>query len=415
MISRARTIGLFAVLCLTVAGCGDGGHDNNNNDNHGGPTPRRTATPASPGVTAHTTVSVAPTPTTGGTPAAIPCPVRVTYIAEGNQADLDTGWTGIYHDTPVGVGGAITFAVQCPGPQLGACGTCNLTGPVQSTTTINNHRCVNDSSVICASDGDCPSGPCSFFFGPQVPVSAGGVPVCFTNRVAGPVTGTLSPEGGSGESSFPIIASIFNGISVEQPCPTCSGATLESTGTCSGGARDGMPCTVHGTTLHFGNMSFDCPASASGPACTGPTAPGGNTCWCEGQSERNACNDGVCTVGADGEGVCNAGPVDQICANQTFRVCTSNADCPASGDSCIMKTRECFGPTDASGQPSGPITRTGMASQTLPLQVGAFCLGQTNSPSVNTAGGYPGPGAIRLPTFVCIFEHCPSSPPTPTP
>ena len=93
MISRTRTIGLFAALCLTAAACGDGGH-NNNNDNNGGATPRRTVTPASP----------AATPTTGGTPAAIPCPVHVTYISVGNQADLDTGWTGIYHDTPVGVG-----------------------------------------------------------------------------------------------------------------------------------------------------------------------------------------------------------------------------------------------------------------------------------------------------------------------
>jgi len=413
MTSRSRTLALLALVC-TVAACGDHG-----NDNGGGPV--RTPTPVRSG---------ARTPTPAGTPVAIPCPVRVTYIANGNEADLDTGWTGIYHDTPVGVGGSISFAVQCPGPSLGSCGSCALSGPVASTTTINNRRCVNDSSVLCTTDADCPSGPCSFFFGPQVPVSAGGFPICFTNRVAGPVTGTLSPEGGSGESTFPITAAIFNGISVEKPCPTCSGATLESTGTCSGGARDGMPCTVHGTTLRFGNMSFDCPASASanignlpvpfdlttgtrsieaGPTCTGA---GDGTCWCQGQGQRNACNDGVCTVGADQEGSCNGGPVDQICAIETFRSCTTNSDCPASGDSCSMKTRECFGPTDASGMPNGAITRTGTPSQATPLQVGTFCLGATSSPAVNTSGGFPGPGAIRLPSIVCIAEHCPSSPPT---
>jgi hypothetical protein len=388
----------------------------------------RTATPASPAATP-SGAGATSSPSPGGTPEAPPCPIRVTYIETGNDADLDTGWTGIYHDTPTGVGGSLSLAVDCPGETLGSCGACALSGPVASTTTIDNRRCVNASNVICTSDADCPGSACSFFFGPQVPVSAGGFPVCFTNRVSGPVTGTISPEGGSGASNLPIVASIFTGISVEQPCPTCSGATLESTGTCAGGDRDGMPCTVHGTTRTFGNVSFDCPASASanignlpapldlttgtrevqpGPACAGA---GGGTCWCDGQQQRNACSDGVCTVGADGEGVCNAGPVDQICARETFRSCASNADCPASGDSCAMKTRECFGPTDASGTPTGAISRTGAASQTTPLQVGAFCLGATSSPAINAAAGYPGPGAVRLPTVVCIASQCPSSPP----
>src|SRR5689334_20335266 len=215
MTSRLRTLALLALVC-TIAACGDHGNENNANDNGGGgirtATPAhtggrtstpggRTATPASP-IATPSGAGGSTSPTAGGTPVAIPCPVRVTYIAEGNNADLDTGWTGIYHDTPVGVGGALTFAVQCPGQTIGSCGTCTLSGPVASTTTINNHRCVNDSSVICTSESDCPSGACAFFFGPEVPVSAGGVPVCFTNRVAGTVTGTLSPETGNGDSSF---------------------------------------------------------------------------------------------------------------------------------------------------------------------------------------------------------------------
>jgi hypothetical protein len=257
--------------------------------------------------------------------------------------------------------------------------------------------------------------------------------VCFTNRIAAPVTGTVSPELGSGASNLPIVAAIFSGISVDQPCPTCSGATLESTGTCSGGDRNGMPCTVHGTTRTFGNISYDCPASASAnignlpvpldlttgtravPATATCTGPGGGTCWCEGQQQPNACNDGVCTVGADDEGACAAGPVDQICAHQTFRSCASNADCPAAGDSCVAKTRECLGATNASGAPSAAISRTGTASPATPLQVSAFCLGSTSSPAINTAAGFPGPGALRLPTIVCISASCPSAPPTSAP
>jgi len=81
-----------------------------------------------------------------------------------------------------------------------------------------------------------------------------------------------------------------------------------------------MPCTVDGTTSEFGNVSFDCPASSGGnianfdvpldlttgtheiqptATCTGS---GGGSCWCPDQQKPNACDDGVCTVGADGEG-----------------------------------------------------------------------------------------------------------------
>src|SRR5689334_9324908 len=110
MPSRLRTLALLALVC-TIAACGDHGNENNTNDNGGGgvrtATPARTggrtATPASP-VATPSGAGGSTSPTAGGTPVAIPCPVRVTYIAEGNNADLDTGWTGIYHDTPVGVG-----------------------------------------------------------------------------------------------------------------------------------------------------------------------------------------------------------------------------------------------------------------------------------------------------------------------
>lgn len=429
MPSPSRTIGFLVVLSAVVLGCGD-----NHNDNTGEPPePLSTSTPATSPARTSTPVTPAATPSAGGTPSARPCPIRLTYIVNGNNADLDTGWTGNYADSPLGVGGSLSFAVACPGTTLGSCGTCALSGPVASTTTIDNRRCVDASNVVCTSDADCPGSACAFFFGPQVPISAGGFPVCFTNRIAGPVTGTVSPELGSGSSNLPIIAAIFSGTTVARPCPTCSGATLGSTGTCSGGDRDGMPCTVHGTTTTFGNVSYDCPAPASrsiaklpvpldlttGTREVQPTATctgaSGGTCWCEGQEKPNACVDGVCTVGADGEGTCAAGPVDQVCARESFRSCGSNADCPATGDSCVSRTRDCLGATDASGRPSAAISRTGTASPATPLQVSAFCLGGTSSPAINTAAGFPGPGALRMPTVVCIAETCPSSPPTSAP
>lgn len=411
MESRSRTVLLVALLCVAAGACGD--DDNDANDNGGGPV--RTATPS---------------PTTAQTPEARPCPTRLTYIVNGTAADLDTGSTGIYGDQPLAVGGSLSFALDCPGETLGTCGICAVSGPVASTTSINNRRCVDASNVECTSDAECPGSTCAFFFGPQVPVSAGGFPVCFTNRISGPVTGTLSPELGAGASNLPIVASIYQGPSADRPCPTCSGATLGATGTCAGGDRDGMPCSVDGTTIAFGNVSFDCPAASAAnignfdvpldlttgtrevPATATCTGSGGGSCWCAGQQAPNACDDEICTVAADGDGSCAGGPVDLACSVERFRSCTTNADCPASGDSCETVTRECLGATDATGAPSAPIIRTGTPSQATPTLVSAFCLGMTSSPSINTAAGFPGPGALRLPTVVCISETCPASPPT---
>jgi hypothetical protein len=411
--SLSRTIGLIASMALLISACGD----NSNNDNSGGP--GRTATPV-----------VSPSPGPTSTAAAPACPTHVTYIVNGTLGDLDSGWTGAYSDLPEPVGGSLSFALACPGPSLGSCGMCALSGPVASTTTINNHRCVNDSSITCTGDADCPGSTCAFFFGPSIPASAAGFPICFTNRISGPVTGTLSPELGAGTSNLPIIASLFSGITVDRPCPTCSGATLESTGTCSGGARDGMACTVHGVSAAFGNVSFDCPSSPGGNIGNFPvpldlttgtrevqpsatcTRSGGGACWCPGQLQPNACDDGVCTVDASGEGTCTTGPTDQLCKLETFRTCDTNADCTLAGDSCQVKLRDCLGATDQNGAPSAPISRTGTPSQATPLQVSAFCLGATSSSAVNSAAGLPGPGALRLPSIVCIADTCPSAPPT---
>ena len=179
----------FVALCC-LAACGD--NDNTDNDNGGGTQPT-------------TTPSAIATPGPSATaPPQIPCPQLVTYQVVASESDLDTGWTGVYGGIPAGDGGALTFAVDCPGEFLGQCGTCDLTGPVQSTTPIDNQRCDVDTSIECTSAADCPSGGCSFYFGSPLPVSGGGLPICNVNRVGGPVTGTIVPELGAGDSNFPL-------------------------------------------------------------------------------------------------------------------------------------------------------------------------------------------------------------------
>ena len=401
----------FVALRCLAAACGD--NDNSGNDNGGtGPT---------------TTPSAIATPgPTSTAPPQIPCPQLVTYQVLASESDLDTGWTGVYAGIPAGDGGALTFTVDCPGEFLGQCGVCDLAGPVQSTTVIDNHRCVNDTSVVCATDADCPGSTCSFYFGSPLAVSGGGLPICVVNRVAGPVTGTLSPELGSGDSNFPLELAFHTGLEVERPCPTCDGEGLDTPGICNGGPRDGLACVVHGVGV-LGQTSFDCPpdpianigttvapfnlttgtrALEATTTCTG-AGPADRACYCEGQEQPNACLDGICTVGADGQGTCAAGPVDKLCDIDFFRGCLTNEDCPAEGDSCIDKPRECLGPANAEDGATGPLTRVGTPSTSLPLQVGVFCVNAPRTSAVNTTIGVPGPGAIRLPTTICIFPECP--------
>lgn len=364
-----RTIVIMAVLALVGAGCGD--NDNSENDNGGAPTPIVTGTPG-------------PTATA---PPQIPCPEQITYTVESAGSDLDIGWTGIYHDQVLGTGGSLSFALDCPGEFLGGCGVCPLSGPIESTTVVNNRRCSNGTETPCTTNADCGSGSCEFYFGAPLPISGGGVPICVTNQVNGSVSGTVSPELGEGASDIGIIFTSFVGISETQPCPICTGATVGSAGTCQGGDRDGQSCTTDGTTPFFGNTSFDCPPSASAnigsstlplnlttgtrelepsATCVGAAASG-DPCYCPSQLQPNQCQDGACTVDANGEGECLAGPTDSICAIETYRSCTTNADCPASGDSCTTRTRGCLGPTDASGILDGPVARTGTPSQTRPI------------------------------------------------
>ena len=399
---------LVMAAALALAGCGDG------NDNHGsggGATPTPIATPGA-------TATALPQ---------IPCPELITYTVVQTGSDLDIGWTGIFHDQLLGSGGSLSFALDCAGSFLGQCGDCALTGPIASTTVVDNHRCQNDTSVRCTSDADCSGGPCAFFFGAPLPISGGGVAICVTNRVDGAVTGTVRPELGEGTSNIGIIFTSFVGIDGDQPCPVCSGASIGTAGTCNGGSRNGQACTTDGTTLAFGNTSFDCPPDpaadigastlplnlttgtrelAASATCTG-TGFVGAPCYCEDQVQPNQCDDRVCTVDATNEGTCEAGPVDSICAIESFRTCESNAQCPAAGDSCISKNRGCLGSTDASGALNGSVTRTGAPSQATPLQVATFCIDATRSSAVNSAAGLPGPGALRLPTTACVKPSCP--------
>jgi hypothetical protein len=386
----------------------------------GGGTPNPTVTGGGPTSTA---------PTTGPTPGPNDCPAKVTLEGQGSQADLDSGTTGIAFDQTVIDKGNITVSLDCGGRQNGACGSCTVSGPIASTTVVKNQRCINDTAIICDDATPCPSGmgPCAFFFGAPLPLSSGGVPACVTNRVNGTITGTANPDAGSGESQVRLVSTVFTNGVIDRPCPTCSGASFGATGTCTGGPKQGAACTVHGVSPLFGNTSFDCgpgkPTDGSGnldiqlnPTTGTSTLQPTNTClavgfagkpcYCPMQPKPNDCTDGICTVDANGEGTCQAGPQDSYCTIDTFRGCLTNAECPKAGDSCgAPRLRKCSGATQAETggiATVAPLSRTGVANKNNPTLVSTFCIPVTASSAVNTAAGLPGPGALRLPSRACF-------------
>src|SRR6266446_2542667 len=216
-------------------------------------TPVATATATGPAAT--------PTPGVGG------CPTSLQFEANGDAADLDTGWSGQSHDNRVINNGALTLNVSgCTGASP-SCGQCNVDGPIQNSggTPSDNHRCTGDTSIECTTDADCGTkAPCAFFFGAPLPLSSGGVSVCVVNQVIGAVTGTANTDDGTSETIVDLISRVHTGITVSQPCSNCGTGGFGTTGTCSGGPRSGLPCTVNGTSPLFGNTSFDCPPDPAG-------------------------------------------------------------------------------------------------------------------------------------------------------
>jgi hypothetical protein len=420
----------------------------------GGPTPTSGGGPTatSGGGPTATGGGGGPTPTGGGgtpvpTPTGAPdgCPVAVEVVGNGgSQKVLDSGWTGLAHNATVISDGKLTFNVDCT-PETRPCGVCNVSGPIQNLDAddgdINARRCNNDTSIKCTDNSACGSGTCQFFFGAPLPLSAGGISTCVTNQVNGTVTGTANIESGAFASTLNLTSRVYNQISTDQPCPRCTDTSLNDGvqgGTCQGGARNGQPCDANGTSPvpSFGTTSLDCPPqglisalsinldgssgsetqslSASSPNCSGFGAQD-KKCFCPSAGTEptrpNACLDDSSTAGVvegcdpvsagSNKGQCTGGPIDRICSPlETFRSCSSNAECQASGDTCVPVNRPCFldngvvgGTVEAEGEADPPDSN----GRSEPTFAALFCIPPVAQPAVNTAGGLPGLGRLELP------------------
>src|SRR5262249_43786759 len=133
-----------------------------------------------------------------------------------------------------------------------------------------------DTSTLTSCDPEAStcggSESCQCFYGPPLPLSSGGVPVCVVNKFDGPFAGTVNiadtgPDAGGGAAGVRRLSSVYNGLGATKPCPQCEADITArdgvAQGTCSGGARDGMPCDSAGLNVYFGAVSIDCPPSSA--------------------------------------------------------------------------------------------------------------------------------------------------------
>jgi hypothetical protein len=291
------------------------------------------------------------------------CPTSYTFTANGADADIDIGWTGINHDRDMPSMSQLSFAISgCPNTKS-PCGTCTLSGPTPNLggAAVDNHRCrgtatgANGTWLSCNSDADCPGtdNACGFFFGPPRPGDVALGVLCTTTEVEA-ATGTIDPDAGALALTATVTTRSYNGASYDNPCPLCTG------GFCNGGDRSSMPCVVQGHTASFDDdTSLDCPPvsgavvstqtstvalgtgtqsvtlSAANPHCR---APGwtGMRCFCDTCNDLNAdpcMTDATCPMSGGNPGICggkrcNGGPNAGV-------ACSATSECAGGGCSIV--------------------------------------------------------------------------------
>jgi hypothetical protein len=200
--------------------------------------------------------------------------------------------------------------------------------------------------------------------------------VCLVRRHTGDLTGTITFTGTPNQVDYaklntPAMFDIHLPVTVQVPCPTCSGAALGEAGTCQGGASDGQPCVVDGDYGAMGRTSSSC-LPTLGTRITGlyPQMDGTST-------EEHRLD---ATYPCQFFGVCHC--PDQAyadeCWNEEDPTCNPDGTCAADLTPCFPST----------------IVRTGTASPFVTAGIG--CIPRSASAAIDTIVGIPGPMAVEL-------------------
>jgi len=300
----------------------------------------------------------------------------------------------------------------------------------------------------CAGSGTCAPSVCTFFFGSPLPLSSGGVTVCVTNQIVGPVSGTVDIEAGTTDTTIPLLSIVHLGaLTLDKPCPVCDtlrchsglndGALCADTSecpggtcglSCTGGPRDQLACTVSGTTPLYGPVSYDCPPSlssdvghlpitlayttgtqtktltAASPNCSA-TGYESKKCFCD------TCDNAAatpCMTNADcvavGAAVCGG----QRCLSgpNVGTPCVTTSECPMSLCSNVLPNAQATKPNDCSDDVCSPtMTCLGGCNAFLNCSGAFHCVGGGNGGALCTVDSEcPGGGSCdeQCPGGTCL-------------
>lgn len=333
---------------------------------------------------------------------------------------LDTGFSGAGHGSDLTEGFVSRVKLEnCTAD----CSSCDVRINSNKTEPFGNCRCDGALATKCEADSgipgtasaDCGGGACNCFFGAPLPLSAVGVSTCVVTKINDELDGVADIGNGSGTTTVSSSALVFNGISQFAPCPTCDGDGAANDGVrggmCIGGANNGDPCDVNGTSALFGDLSYECqPENGSNIAGDGLalnlelTNEGSSSITpvedCGGTETGNNCYCRECLddprVGCNQDSDCSDAGLSAICGidAQCSGACVTAGDCTALGlGSSICLGGQCRPavglPCDTDGDCPGTSTCTGPTTepQAAPDSCATGCTADGSGTGTGTCDG----------------------------
>jgi hypothetical protein len=315
-------------------------------------------------------------------------PSQLTVTIQPNAgADLDTGWTGTSHNFSVPGNASVTYCLS----NCDANGNCTASASAGAGNTL---------------DGK--------YFGPPVPLLAGGAPVCLVDRYKDTtLSGMANYKTGDLSTQLNLFSDVYI-TTTGHVCPSCEN------GHCDSGLNQGAACSpvsdirvaATGRVYHLTSQCLPdgTPAtlSVSLPITTGQSSITQADCsnlpvLCS-KPQADQCHGSGCGTVCVGPTSCPSkvhdplkpnDPTAMVCVGQNGGIsqncCSDNPDQP------------CF--PIANG---GTLTRTGLAAppsgsplRANEVEVGTFCIPSIPPPNCNTGdvAGLPAPGAIEWPVI----------------